>query len=86
MSCRYFRTLWERTCLTAKEVKFFHGSQLGNPRGNNPVGTEGAEYPRLEFFLKREPLRGAPCKCGGEPAWKCCNRTRVGELMGEGRR
>ncbi len=56
MSCRYFRTLWERTCLTAKEVKFFHGSQLGSPRGNNPIGTPGVDCRQYSSYEKGKPM------------------------------
>jgi hypothetical protein len=86
MSCRFFAELWERTCLNAEEIKHFHGSQTGSPRGNNPVGTEGPQFVRVEFFLRKEPLRGTPCLCGSSSSWHCWNRVRSDELLGGRRR
>jgi hypothetical protein len=86
MSCLYFQAIWERTVLTAKEVSYFHGSQVGSPRGNNPIGTEGPQFVRVAFFLEREPLRGVACRCGASSAWSCWNRTKADELLGGARR
>ena len=78
MSCHYFQAIWERTDLDVKERAHFHGTVYSQS------GAEG--FPRLEFFLEREPPAGVACLCGAPDAWKCWNRTRSAELLGGARR
>jgi hypothetical protein len=78
MGCHYFQAIWERTQLDEREQAFFHGTVRSQ---SGAVG-----YPRLTFFLEREPPRDAPCLCGASSAWHCWNKTRSAELLGGARR
>jgi hypothetical protein len=71
--CGHFERLWHKT-QRATPPKLFSVLQ------RCPTS-----FPRLELYFKKEPSKHARCKCGGE-AWRCWNRTRSYELMGERRR
>ena len=74
--CDHFEQLWHRT-QRATPPKLFSVLQ------RCPTS-----FPRLELVLRREPPRQVrrPCPCGSDDQWRCWNRTRSYELMGERRR
>jgi hypothetical protein len=74
--CDYFAGAWSRAQRSAA------------PRAFSVFEKQQVEFPKFEFFIRREPPRSThlPCKCGAPDRWRCWIRTKQDLLLGEDRR